>query len=121
MATLPAASPKRGEIWLISFDPSAGAEIQKLRPALVISLDSIGRLPLRIVVPITDWQPKFSSLPWFVEMEPDATNGLVKPSGADSFQTKSVSLVRFRQRIGMATAAQVDAVASAVALCVGAP
>jgi mRNA interferase MazF len=37
-------------MWLVDFDPVIGAEIQKLRPALVISVDSIGRLPVRLVV-----------------------------------------------------------------------
>jgi mRNA interferase MazF len=64
MATAPI--PKRGEIWMIDFDPSVGAEIQKIRPTLVVGLDSIGRLPLRIVVPITDWKPQYSNFPWFV-------------------------------------------------------
>ena len=54
MATVPA--PKRGEIWLIDFDPALGAEIQKIRPAVIISMDTIGRLPLRMVVPVTDWK-----------------------------------------------------------------
>ena len=44
MATAPL--PRRGEIWLVDFDPAVGAEIQKVRPAVVISLDAIGRLPL---------------------------------------------------------------------------
>ena len=48
MATAPA--PKRGEVWLVDFDPAVGAEIHKLRPALVVSVDTIGRLPLRLVV-----------------------------------------------------------------------
>lgn len=46
--------PARGEVWLVSFDPSLGAEIRKVRPAVVINIDEMGRLPLRIVVPITD-------------------------------------------------------------------
>ena len=45
--------PSRGDIWLVDFDPSVDAEIRKIRPALVVSLDAIGRLPLRIIVPIT--------------------------------------------------------------------
>ena len=57
MATVPA--PRRGEIWLVDFDPAVGAEIQKIRPAAVISLDTIGRLPLRLIVPITDWKPQY--------------------------------------------------------------
>jgi mRNA interferase MazF len=52
MATAPI--PSRGEVWLVNFDPAVGGEIRKLRPALIISLDTIGRLPLRLVVPITD-------------------------------------------------------------------
>jgi mRNA interferase MazF len=29
--------PKRGEIWLVDFEPTIGSEIKKIRPALVIS------------------------------------------------------------------------------------
>ena len=50
--------PKRGEVWLVDFDPAIGAEIQKVRPAVIINVDSIGRLPLRMVVPVTDWKPQ---------------------------------------------------------------
>src|SRR5579864_3093026 len=64
MATVPA--PKRGEIWLNDFDPAVGAEIQKIRPAVVISMDNIGRLPLRMVVPVTDWKSYCLSLVCFL-------------------------------------------------------
>jgi mRNA interferase MazF len=56
-------APKRGEIWQVRFDPASGAEIRKVRPAVVVSVDAVGRLPLRIVVPITDWQPRYASFP----------------------------------------------------------
>ncbi len=29
--------PKRGEIWLVNFDPTVGFEIKKIRPAIIIS------------------------------------------------------------------------------------
>ena len=119
MATVPA--PRRGEIWLVDFDPAVGAEIRKLRPTLVISVDTIGRLPLRMVVPITDWKPEYAHYPWFVELPASPSNGLAKDSGADAFQTKSVSLSRFVRLLGTVTAAQLDELASAIALCVGAP
>jgi mRNA interferase MazF len=106
---------------LIDFDPAVGAEIRKVRPAVVVSVDSIGRLPLKLVVPITDWKPAFANYPWFVELPADPTNGLQKDSGADAFQTKSVSETRFVRRLGEVTAAQIDAIAQAIALCVGAP
>ena len=119
MATVP--TPKRGDIWLIDFDPSVGAEIRKVRPAVVISLDTVGRLPLRLVVPITDWKPQYANYPWFVEIPATPTNGLTKDSGADAFQTKSVSLSRFVDRLGEVTSAQLDEIAEAIALCVGVP
>src|SRR5688500_10968940 len=119
MATVP--TPVRGEVWLVNFDPSVGAEIQKLRPALVVNVDSIGRLPLRIIVPLTDWNPAYARFPWFVAIPADAGNKLRKDSGADAFQAKSVALTRFDRRLGAVTPVQLEAVASAIALCVGAP
>ncbi|HEV3205026.1 MAG TPA: type II toxin-antitoxin system PemK/MazF family toxin [Gemmataceae bacterium] len=119
MVKVPA--PKRGEIWLVDFDPSVGAEIQKIRPSLVINLDMIGRLPLRMVVPITDWKAQYAKFPWFVEIPVSSSNGLAKHSGADAFQTKSISENRFVRRLGNVTLAQLDEVASAIALCVGVP
>ena len=35
------ASPQRGEVWLVNFDPPTGAEIAKTRPAVVISDDAV--------------------------------------------------------------------------------
>jgi mRNA interferase MazF len=119
MSTVP--TPKRGEIWLIDFDPAVGAGIRKMRPAVVISVDTIGRLPLRIVVPLTDWKTMFASFPWFVELPASLANGLSKDSGADCFQTKSVSENRFVRIIGSVTASELNEIATGIALCVGAP
>src|ERR1700682_1336573 len=99
-----APPPQRGEIWMVQFGPSVGAEIRKIRPAVVISVDTIGRLPLRMVVPITDWKASYRSFPWFVELPASATNGLLKDSGGDCFQTKSVSEARFVRLLGAVTA-----------------
>lgn len=114
-------TPSRGEIWWIRFDPSEGAEIGKVRPAVVVNVPSVGRLPLRIVVPITDWQPKWATVPWFVYLKRTQRNGLAKDSAADCFQVKSLSLGRFESRIGLLTADEIDQVSAGVALCVGAP
>jgi mRNA interferase MazF len=72
--------PKRGEIWLVNLDPTVGAEIQKTRPAIVISSDYIGKLPLKLVVPITDWKNSFASDLWHIRLDPTDENGLTKPS-----------------------------------------
>jgi mRNA interferase MazF len=41
--------PQRGEVWLVNFDPTVGTEIRKIRPAVVISSDEIGILPIKLV------------------------------------------------------------------------
>jgi mRNA interferase MazF len=116
-----ARRPRRGEVWSVRFDPSVGSEIREVRPAVVLSGDTIGRLPLRIIVPVTDWQPAFAALPWFVLPPPTSANGLTKDSGVDASQFKSVSEVRFVRFLGSIDAAQVDEIASAVALCIEVP
>jgi mRNA interferase MazF len=118
MSTAP--MPKRGELWLIDFDPPVGAEMAKIRPAVIVSEDHIGRLPLRLVVPITDWKPLYGGYSWFVMIPADASNGLTKDSGADAFQIKSVSLRRLVRRLGELNPNQLEEVASDIKICVGA-
>lgn len=111
--------PPRGEVWSVAFNPQVGAEIQKNRPAVVLTTPGIGRLPLAIVVPITDWKSDYQKWPWFVHLVPTAANGLTKESGADAFQVKSLSEQRFVRKLGILTPAQLDEIAAAIALCVG--
>jgi len=90
----------KGEIWLINLDPSIGAEIHKTRPAIIVSSDAVGTLPLKVIVPVTDWKPHYAGVPWIVQLLPDNTNNLRKISGADAFQVRSVSQERFVKKIG---------------------
>ena len=69
---------KQNEIWLIDLDPTKGAEIQKKRPAIIINDDRLGKLPLKIVVPVTDWKDRYDIAPWMVKIEPTDSNGLPK-------------------------------------------
>jgi mRNA interferase MazF len=113
--------PLRGEIWRVRFDPAEGDEIKKIRLAVAIGANGIGRLRLKIVVPITEWKPQYATYPWFVRLVPTSANGLTKDSGADAFQVKSVSETRFLQRLGILTASELDDIANAIAVCVGVP
>ena len=47
-------NPKRGEIYLVNFEPAVGAEIRKTRPALVLQNDIANRhSPIAIVAAVT--------------------------------------------------------------------
>lgn len=112
-------SAKRGEIWLVDLNPTKGHEIQKRRPVVVMSVDSIASLDLRIVVPLTDYKPKHSTYPWCVPVVPNDRNGLSKKSTADAFQIKCASTERFVHRIGILSAQSIREIADAVDLCIG--
>ena len=46
--------PRRGEVYLVSFDPTVGAEIKKTRPALILQNDVANRhSPITIVAAIS--------------------------------------------------------------------
>ena len=110
--------PARGEVWEINFDPSEGAEIKKKRPAVVISSDAIGLLPLKIVVPITEWKQRYDEFPWHVKIESSRENGLSKASVADTFQVKSISERRFIRKLGSLNKDQLDEITTAIAVCI---
>jgi mRNA interferase MazF len=85
---------------LIDLDPTKGAEIQKKRPAVIVNDDRLGKLPLKVVVPITDWKDHYDIAPWMVKIEPNANNGLSKISSVDCFQIRSLSKERLINKLG---------------------
>ena len=111
--------PKRGEIWNVNFDRTRGDEIRNLHPALVINRSDAGRLRLRLVVPITTGNPSFSRHFWMVGIRANATNGLDHDSFLDTFQLKSVSVVRFIDKRGHITSQNLlTDILAAIALCI---
>ncbi len=110
---------ERGDIWLTEFAPARGQEIGKTRPAIVLSVADIGKLDLRIVIPLTDWKERYSDYTWFARIEPTRGNGLSKTSGADAFQCKSFSLERFKKKLGKITGDELNEIAACLALCIG--
>jgi mRNA interferase MazF len=106
----------RGEIWSVNLDPTIGSEIRKTRPAVIVSRDSIGILPLKIVVPITGWRDEFSQAPWLVPLERDPQTGLVKKSAADALQVRSVSQERLVERLGQLDNGSMERIGAALAL-----
>ena len=92
--------PNRSEIWLVNLDPTLGSEIRKIRPVVVISSDSIGKLPIKLIAPITDWKPYFAGNVWHLKLEPDSTNGLTKISAVDTLQLRGIDTTRFIRQLG---------------------
>ena len=110
---------KQGEIWLVNLDPTVGAEIKKTRPSLIINGDALGKLPLKIIVPITVWKEHYNVAPWMIKIEPKQENGLNKISSIDCFQIRSVSQDRLVERIGKVTINEINKVQDGIAKVLG--
>jgi mRNA interferase MazF len=107
--------PKRGEIWRVDFDPTVGSEIRKTRPAIVISSDAAGRLPVKLVAPITGWNAAFVNNLWHVNVLPNETNGLTKESAVDVLQLRGVDTQRFIAPIGEISQEELAEITRAIA------
>lgn len=90
----------RGEVWTINLDPTIGAEIKKKRPCVIVNNNIIGKLPLKIIVPITNWVDIYAHADWHVKIISSPQNGLSKTSSADTFQVRSVDKKRFMHKLG---------------------
>lgn len=107
---------KRGETCLVNLDPSVGAEIKKQRPAIIVSIDQLGKLPLKIIVPLTDWKSRYEIAPWMVKIHLTPQNGLSKASAADCFQVRSISELRLIKRNGVIHSENVHEISQARSL-----
>lgn len=105
----------RGEVWLIDLDPAVGSEIRKTRPAVIVKNDAVGLLPLRVIVPITEWKDRYSVAPWMVQILPSSENGLDKLSAADAFQVRSLAHQRFVRKLGNLPDAVMRSISKALA------
>jgi mRNA interferase MazF len=90
--------PKRGEIWLVNWNPARGSEQAGKRPALVIQ-NNIGNehASTTIVAAISTMVKKY---PMNVILDPPQA-GLMKPSIIKTSQILTVSKDRLEKRLGM--------------------
>lgn len=103
---------KKGEIWLVDFNPTIGQEISKIRPAIILNADALGKLDLKIVIPITNGT-RFAE-DWHIRLLPSSQNGLSKESMADCFQIKNISSKRFVKRLGRLSAVELEEIKLAI-------
>jgi mRNA interferase MazF len=113
------ASPQRGEVWIVQFEPQVGREIMKARPAVVLSVPTLNYLPLRIIVPIRDADIAVQMHASLVPILPSTANGLVKASVIDVGQVHSFDIRRFIKRIGAIEDELLERVVVALSQAVG--
>jgi mRNA interferase MazF len=101
-------SPRRGEVWLISFDPSVGGEIQKTRPAVILSNDTANALLNRVqVVPVSSQVSRLYPAEATITL-----NGERRKAMADQITTASKQ--RLMRKLGELSKDDMEAVARVV-------
>ncbi len=113
---------RRGEIHLVDFDPSVGAEADKIRPAVVVSNDGANSAADRTgrgvvtVVPVTS---NTSRVYPFQVLLPAASCGLRTDSKAQAEQVRSIAVERVGRRIGRLTSEHLTQLDRALRLHLG--
>ena len=105
--------PKRGEVWLVNWNPARGSEQAGRRPALVIQND-IGneKAPTTIVAAISS---SVRIYPMNVQINPPE-GGLDHPSIIKTSQILTISKERLEKRLGRLSKERLDDVESAIKL-----
>lgn len=100
MAKAKIVSPKRGQVYLVNFDPTIGSEIQKTRPALILQNDvSNQHSPITIVAGLTSHFDPDDLYPTEVLVEPPE-GGLTVPSVVLLNQIRSIDRQRLIKPLG---------------------
>ena len=104
---------KRGEVYWVSFDPSVGGEIQKTRPAIILSNDAANAVLNRVlVVPITSKTERVFPGEALIEL-----NGERRKAMADQLTT--ASKLRLRKKLGAISIGDLSKVEQAIVLQLG--
>lgn len=103
----------RGEVWWVNFDPSVGGEIQKQRPALILSNDAANKYLNRLqVLPLSSRVDRLYPSEVVVTVHG-------QPQKAMADQLTTVSKLRLSNRIGKLSASDLGQVERIVKLHLG--
>lgn len=110
--------PKRGEIYLVNFDPTIGSEIKKTRPALIIQNDvSNEHSPIIIVAAITS---KYDEKLYPTEVSITKNEGgLSQDSVILLNQIRSIDKQRLVKRIGKLDERKIKKIDLAIKISLG--
>jgi len=104
---------KRGEVYWVNFDPSLGGEIQKTRPAVIISNNAANAVLNRLqVIPITSKADRLYPGEALIEV-----NGERRKAMGDQLTT--LSKVRLGNRLGEISSEDMERIEAAVMLQLG--
>lgn len=105
---------ERGDIFLIKFDPTEGAEIQKTRPGIVVT-NNIANTYARVlmIVPITS-QKTEKVFPHEVLIT--KTKGLLRVSKANVAQMRAMDRSRIKSKLGKISDQNLKAIDIAIKL-----
>ena len=108
------ASIERGDVFLVNFDPTVGAEAKKTRPAVIVSNNvNNAHSPLVSISPITSNVSKVYSF----EVEvPARTGGLRTRSKVMPNQTRAVDKIRLLKKMGHLPQELIDEIDQALKL-----
>ena len=105
-----AADIKRGEIYLVDWNPARGSEQAGQRPALIIQNDIANAVPGYPVTIVCAVSSKLKGYPSMVRVHPSGENGLTQISEVNSAQIMTVQKERLIHRIGVLSEAELKQV-----------
>jgi mRNA interferase MazF len=110
--------PKRGEIYLVNFDPTVGSEIQKTRPALILQNDISNQYSLITIVAAITSQFDSETYPTEVLINPPE-GGLTVTSVVLLNQIRSIDKQRLVKRMGIVSDRLMGYVDNAIQISLG--